>query len=64
MAEENIRLGSVIVFKEGVTREEAAKALMAIGEVLDLNNRNSFAECLNKVRSFNEDYGGPVWYIP
>lgn len=47
--------GAVLVFKPGVTPEEAAKALKALEALLEYTPR---------VNTFNPDWGGPVWYVP
>lgn len=79
-----IRHGALLVFKRGVTPEQAAAALESIREVLDLPaetteytddqraagrfravrpSRRPF-EMRDKVSEFDDDWGGPVWYIP
>ena len=49
------RLGTVIVFKKGMSLKDATKALKALETVVDH---------VPQVRKFNDEYGGPVWYIP
>lgn len=59
------RVGSVIVFKEGVNRQEAAEALLKIKDLIEMpKDNNSFRAALETVRTFDDEYGGPVWYIP
>jgi hypothetical protein len=76
------RLGTVLVFKEGVSKEEAAQHLARIAEVLDLpksvtdyvpigppgGRRVKGVQRAFKVpdiiNEFDDEYGGPVWYIP
>ena len=74
------RLGTVLVFKRGVSPEEAAAALNLIRGVLDLPKETThYEECaarrrmipvtepfkmIDKIHSFDPDMGGPVWYIP
>jgi hypothetical protein len=47
--------GVLLVFKEGVSAEEAQKALEALRALLDYQPR---------VQTFNPDWGYPVFYIP
>jgi hypothetical protein len=47
--------GVVLTFKEYISQEEAERILDAIKRHLDHEP---------KVRSFNPNHGGPVWYIP
>ena len=49
------KLGTVLIFKPGVTEEEAAAALESLENLLD----NS-----PSVNVFNANHGSPVWYIP
>jgi hypothetical protein len=49
--------GAVIVFRVGVSAEAAQRAIDALHE-LDL------LEGQPKVREFDSEWGGPVWYIP
>ena len=49
------QVGSVLVFKPGVSEEEARKALEALKDMLDYQP---------SVNSFNPAWGGPVWYVP
>lgn len=59
------RVGSVIVFKEGVNRQEAAEALLKIKDVIELpQDGNSLLSALDCIHKFDDEYGGPVWYIP
>ena len=53
--------GAVLVFREGVTREEAEKAIATLKALLD---PTYWTRELPKVHEFNPDHGGPVWYIP
>ena len=55
MNDQNKQAGTVLVFKEGVSKEEAQKALDALKHLLAYTPR---------VNEFNPDWGGPVWYIP
>ncbi len=60
------RLGSVIVFKEGVTAEEAEAILLSLKDKVEIpidweTNEPSASRMLH---SFNPNYGGPVWYVP
>ena len=77
------RLGTVLTFKPGVTKVEAARALRSIGAVLATptttpvphyfkndEGRKCVSYNSKKFRhndllnEFNDDWGGPVWYIP
>jgi hypothetical protein len=73
------RLGSVIVFKKGVTKEQAAKALASLAEVVEFPERSFTYPSVgpkkvklvevpftheHAVHEYDEEYGGPVWYIP
>lgn len=49
------QVGTVLVFKEGVTPDEAARRLALLRDIL------AYDPHINK---FNPDWGGPVWYIP
>ena len=57
------RFGTVLTFKEGVTREEAVEALEKIKDILSLSE---YVEPTldARVREFDDQYGGPVWYLP
>lgn len=78
------RHGTLLVFKEGTTPDQAAAALEKIREVLDLPaetteytqdqaatarfravrpTRRPFV-MRDKVIEFDDEWGGPVWYIP
>jgi hypothetical protein len=58
------RHGTVVVFKKGTTRKQAAKALEQIREVLDIGYHFGVRHIGDLVRDFDDDVGGPVWYIP
>lgn len=73
------RFGTVLTFKEGVTLDEAAEALMALQDVVDLTGMvddvmtdasgDSMtirrAKTLGDfINTFDDDFGGPVWYCP
>lgn len=83
------RYGAVIVFKEGVTEEQIAKAMNALKDVLDIPSeveepiyqtkeqgyRGLGARAITDykkvpfqwrhlVQKYDDQYGGPVWYIP
>lgn len=57
----DIRHGTVLVFKEGVTKEQAEKALETIKDVIDLDN---YVAKKPTVHEFDPKLGGPVWYLP
>jgi len=57
------RLGTLLVFKEGTTNEEAIEALEKIKDVLsDDYFVDSDPDSL--IHGFDPEWGGPVWYIP
>ncbi len=62
------RIGTVIVFKEGVTEGEAAEILMSIQDKIEIHcfpkTTNTYRAAREMVRTFDDEYGGPVWYIP
>lgn len=47
--------GAVVVFKPGVTPQQAAAALAKIADVLESQPR---------IERFDPRFGGPVFYIP
>ena len=62
------RYGAVVVFKEGVTKEEAERSLLKMADdagygALDNETYTAIKEghCVEK---FDPDEGSPVWYIP
>jgi hypothetical protein len=52
------KLGTVLVFKAGTSKEEALKALQSIAAVLDS------APSIEQLHKFDASFEGPVWYIP
>jgi len=69
------RLGAVIVFNPDVDEDEAAALLEKIVDDLDVPSeairyhsppwatKHPF-EAVDLVNEFDDDMGGPVWYIP
>lgn len=62
------RLGTVLVFKEGTTKAEAQKALRKLEEMglieithFEFAGRKQTSPSINE---FDDEWGGPVWYIP
>lgn len=53
--------GTVLVFKPGVTQEQAEKRLKALSDILD---GDYYVGSKPRVETFNPEWGGPVWYIP
>ena len=51
------RAGATLVFKKGVTEKQAIEALRKIPDVLDPKPEEL-------VESFDDRFGGPVFYIP
>ena len=73
------RFGSVIVFKKGVTKAQAAKALATLAAVVDFPEKVYEYPRVgprqvkqvevpftheHAVHDFDDEHGGPVWYIP
>lgn len=61
------RLGTVLTFKEGTTREEAVEALRKIEDVLHVSEfwaERGEDPIERSVHEFDDQYGGPVWYLP
>jgi len=58
------RLGTVLVFMEGVSRKEAVEALRKIESLLEHSPNHPMLDIPSKVREFDDNVGGPVWYIP
>lgn len=63
------RLGTVLTFKEGTTREEAVEALRKIEDVLSLSDfwRERGEDPIEMSVHEYDDYNGtsgPVWYLP
>lgn len=74
------RIGCVLVFREGLTPEEAAAELEKIRGALELpektphyipnDKQRSLAvdwqpfQMVDKIEHFDDEQGGPVWYIP
>lgn len=65
--------GATIVFKEGITPEQAAIALESIAHLIEMpkpDRRWLPKERLNQsparllVNEFEPEYGSPCWYIP
>jgi hypothetical protein len=52
---EERQLGAVVIFREGVTREQVEAALKLIANV---------TAGTPHVNGFNPEWGSPVWYIP
>ena len=62
------RYGAVVVFKEGMSRPEAERALLNMADdggrsAIDEETYRSVTRG-NRVEKFDPDEGGPVWYIP
>lgn len=63
------KLGAVVVFKDGVTPEQAEAALLTISHMIEGGyKRKREGEWVRTptptVHSYDPDYGEPVWYIP
>ena len=59
---ESTQTGAVLVFKPGVTKEEAAKRLEALRDIVDLDYY--YPKGMPRINEFNPEHGGPVWYLP
>lgn len=62
-----MRTGALIVFKPGMTAEDAEAILGNIASVIDFDYYvgNSDEEKLsNMVHTYDPEWGGPVWYLP
>ena len=57
------RRGAVLVFKKGTSQKQAAAVLQRIAKALDLGYYVK-QEPADLVREFDDEWGGPVWYIP
>jgi len=58
---EQPRVGTVLVFKEGMTKEQAERLLTKIRDVID---DEYYVSGMPTVHEFDSKWGGPVWYIP
>lgn len=71
------RIGTVLVFKKGVTSEQAKAALATIESLLESefleypkksDGTTDYAatpDCVPAlVTEYESDHGGPVWYVP
>jgi len=65
------RIGTVFTFKEEVTEDEAREALAKIVDVIEGTVFIGATvpgcrrvEDVPPIYSYNDDWGGPVWYIP
>ena len=61
------RIGAVIVFRADVDKKEAANILDGIKELLDLGQKignNDWEKIVNSINEFDDEWGGPVWYLP
>lgn len=73
------RLGTVLVFKDGISREQAAKAIASLKDIVELPEqgidvgsrlglkkakRTPEQAASSKIYEFDPRYGQPVWYIP
>jgi hypothetical protein len=48
------KTGALLIFKDGVSKEQARKALEDLKALLDYET----------IQEFDSRWGGPVWYIP
>ncbi len=61
-----MRHGTLLIFKEGVTPEEAERRLSGISDILedgDQLHTHEPGDC-RFVNEFDSEQGWPVWYIP
>jgi hypothetical protein len=68
-----MQTGAVLIFKPGVSPEQAARALAQIQDLLELPNPDATwtprewkgkqpVECI--IHSYDPSIGSPCWYIP
>lgn len=55
-------VGALIVFKEGVSEAAARRALQKLDGLIE--NAYNSDDPGDLVRTYDRQYGGPVWYIP
>lgn len=55
------RIGTVLVFKDGVTPEEAERRLMELQDILHLGY---YLDGKIHINEYDPCVGGPVWYVP
>lgn len=61
------RIGAVIVFKKNLNRKHAETILNSIREYIDLDQKvgeNDWEKISNSLNEFDDELGGPVWYLP
>ena len=58
------RLGTVLVFKTGVARARAEKLLAELAATGVLEGSHRVDGATHRIEEFDDEYGGPVWYIP
>lgn len=66
------RYGAVIVFKKELSKAQIAKAMRALGPMVELqtgryeNGKGWIPDTdpAQLVKSYNDELGGPVWYVP
>lgn len=56
------RLGTILVFKPGVTKEKVAAMLIELADagLIDV----TLTKLPLRVHEFDDKDGGPVWYLP
>ncbi len=62
-----IKVGAVLVFRDGVTLEQASKAMAPLRGLLEeckLAGPPELRDRYAVVKEFDSQYGEPVWYIP
>ncbi len=59
-------IGTVLVFKPEVSKEEATKALEGLADFLQPNwiDDKGVSNQPFRLEEFDDEYGGPVWYLP
>ncbi len=55
------QVGTVLVFREGVCKEEVEHRLKELRDILD---ETYWVGGKPPINSFNPQWGGPVWYVP
>lgn len=56
------RIGAIVVFKSGVTEEQAREALRKIKDLVDPTYYVGFEA--PPINVYDDRFGGPTWYIP
>jgi len=63
------RHGTVLVFKKTATKKDIDAALKSISYVLEENyhltkSKSGYTHIPFRIEEFDDEIGGPVWYLP